>query len=56
MEKGFKLNPYNRCVENKLVNVKQCTLVRYVDDNKVSHMEVKVVANVINDLKNTLEI
>ena len=43
MEKGFKLNPYDRYVKNKLVNGKQCTLVWYVDDNKVSHMEEKVV-------------
>ena len=43
MEKGFKLNPYDRYVKNKLVNSKQCTLVWYVDDNKVSHMEEKLV-------------
>ena len=29
----FELNPYNRCVENKMVNGKQCTLVCYLDDN-----------------------
>ena len=52
MEKGFKLNPYNRCVSNKLVNGKPCTRVWYVDDNKVSHMEAKVVEDLINDLKN----
>ena len=51
MEKGFKLNPYDRYVKNKLVNSKQCTLVWYVDDNKVSHMEEKVVQDLINDLK-----
>ena len=52
MEKGFKLNPYDRFVINKLVNSKQCTLVWYVDNNKVSHMEAKVVQDLIRYLKN----
>ena len=52
MEKGFELNPYGRCVENKLVNGKQCTRVWYLDNNKVSHMEAKVVEDSINNLKN----
>ena len=52
MEKGFELNPYDICVANKMVNGKQFTLVWYVEDNKVSHMEAKVVEFLINDLKN----
>ena len=43
MEKGFKLNPYKICVANKLANVKQCTILCFVDNNKVSHMEAEVV-------------
>ena len=41
MEKVFELNPYDICVVNKMMNDKQCTLVSYVDDNKVSHMEAR---------------
>ena len=52
MDKGFELNPYDICVANKMVNGKQFTLVWYVEDNKVSHMEAKVVEDLINDLKN----
>ena len=51
MEKGFKLNSHDRCFVNKLVNGKQCTLVWYVDNKQVSHMESKVVDDLINDLK-----
>ena len=47
-EKGFKLNQYGICVTNKLANGKQCTLVWYVDDNKVSHMEENVVEDFID--------
>ena len=51
MEKGIKLNQYEICVSNKLVNGKQCTLVWYVDDKKVSHMEEKLVEGLIKCLK-----
>ena len=34
-DKVFELNPYDKCVTNKMVNGKQCTLVCYVDNKKV---------------------
>ena len=42
-EIGFKINLYDTCVANKVINGKQCTIVWYVDDLKVSHVEQKVV-------------
>ena len=51
MEKCFELNPYDRCVANKLVNGKQFTLVWYVDDNKGSHMEFKLSEDLVNYFK-----
>ena len=51
MEKGFKINQYYICVANKLVKGKQCSLVWYVNNKKVSHMKAKVVEDLINDLK-----
>ena len=44
---GFVLNPYDTCVANKIVNDKQCTIVWYVDDNKISHIESNVVTRVV---------
>ena len=52
MGKSFELNPYDRCVVNKMMNGKQCTLVWYVDKNKLSHMEAKVEEDLINIMKN----
>ena len=52
MDKSFELNPYGRCVSNKLINGKQCSFLWYVDYNKVSHMEAKVVQDLINILNN----
>ena len=34
-KEGFVINPYDRCVANKIINGKQCTIVFYVDDNKL---------------------
>ncbi len=42
-EDGFKVNPYDPCVANKMVNNKQMTITWHVDDLKVSHQEKKVV-------------
>jgi hypothetical protein len=32
---GFELNLYDACVANKVIDRKQCTIVWYVDDNKM---------------------
>ena len=48
---GFVLNPYDRCVENKMINGKQCTIAWYVDDNKLSHVDPKVVTEVLDAIK-----
>ena len=47
---GFKLNPYDKCVANKIINGKQCTICFYVDDNKVSHVDKKVVDDIIAEV------
>ncbi len=37
MSKAFKLNPYDKCVANKIVKGKQITICFHVDDRKISH-------------------
>ncbi|KAG7359547.1 reverse transcriptase RNA-dependent DNA polymerase [Nitzschia inconspicua] len=51
MDMGFELNPNNPYVANKMVNGKQYTVAWYVDDNKISHIDPKVVTNVITALE-----
>ena len=51
VEEGFIINPYDKCVANKVINGKQCTIAFYVDDNKVSHEDPGVVSKVIQNLK-----
>ena len=50
-KEGFEINPYDRCVANKVINGKQCTIVWYVDDNKVSHVDPVVVTKIIDLMK-----
>ena len=45
---GFKINPCDKCVTNKMINGKQMTIVWYVDDCKVSHVDANEVTKVLN--------
>jgi len=44
---GFILNPYDKCVANKVINGRQCTVAWYVDDNKLLHVQPEVVTQVL---------
>ena len=48
---GFELNPYDPCVANATIRDKQCTIVWYVDDNKISHQDPNVVTDVIQRIE-----
>ena len=39
---GFLINPYHRCIANSNIQENLCTIVWYVDDNKVSHVDEEV--------------
>ena len=47
---GFKLNPYDLCVANKITNIKKCTIIWYVDDIKINHVNPAVVDSMIKEL------
>jgi hypothetical protein len=49
-EMGFKLNPYDQCIANKMIDGKQCTILWHVDDLKISHVKDEVLENVISTL------
>ena len=40
---GYKLNPYDKCVTNKTINGKQCTIAWHVDDAIESNVEQEVL-------------
>jgi Reverse transcriptase (RNA-dependent DNA polymerase) len=47
----FVRKPYDYCIVNKVVNGKQCTIVWYVDDLKVSHSDKDVVGEIMDLMK-----
>jgi hypothetical protein len=48
---GFKLNPYDPCVANKIVQGKQITVCFHVDDCKLSHEHPKVIDETVDWLR-----
>jgi hypothetical protein len=49
-ELGFTINPYDECVANKIIDGKQCTILWYVDDLKLSHVDQAVIEDVLAKL------
>jgi len=47
---GFTVNLYDWCIENKMIEVKQCPVVWHVDDIKISHVSKDFITRIINDL------
>ena len=48
---GFEINPYSKCVVNKLIEGTQCTIAWYVDDIKLSYKNPEVISDIINEVK-----
>ena len=51
VEMGFTINPYDFCVANAEIEVSQCTICWYVDDNKLSHVSQQVLDDLMETLK-----
>ncbi len=52
---GYKMNPYDPCVWNKVINGKQCSILFHVDDCKISHVQSKVLDDTIEWLRRDYE-
>jgi hypothetical protein len=51
-EQGFKVNPYDHCVANKIMDDgTQCTICWYVDDLKISHVSKAVVEDMVTKIE-----
>lgn len=46
----FVVDPYDECTFNKIVNNKQCTLQFHMDNLMISHVNMNVVKEVVEDL------
>ena len=45
---GFKINPYDPCVTNKIINGKQITIYWHVDDLFIGHVDPNVVTTFLD--------
>ena len=52
---GYKLNPYNQFVVNKMENASLCTIVFWVDNLCISHVDRSVIDDLIRKLRETFE-
>ncbi len=50
-KQGYKINPYDGCVANKMVKGKQITICFHVDDCKISHESSKVIDDTLDWLQ-----
>ena len=50
-DKGVVINRYDRCVVNKVIYNKQCTISGYVDSNKLSYKDPEVVSSVLKTIE-----
>ncbi len=48
---GFKMNPYDACLWNKMVNENQFTIVLHIDDLLLSHKNPNIVTLYIRKLQ-----
>jgi hypothetical protein len=55
MSVGFKINPYDPCVANKIVDGMQMTICFHVDDCKLSHRNSRANDNIIDWLRREYE-
>jgi hypothetical protein len=54
-KQGYKINPYDGCVANKVIKGKQITICFHVDDCKISHESSKVIGDTIDWLRSEYE-
>jgi len=52
-EWGLKINQWNHCGVNKIINWMQCPIIWHVDDLKVSHAEKDIVEDILKQLMTT---
>ena len=52
---GFKINKYDPCIENKMINGKQRTVCWYVDDTKISHVDKDVVSEARKNIESQFD-
>ena len=48
VDMGFKMNEYDECTFNKMINGYQCTIQMHVDNLKLNHVQQEELNKIIN--------
>jgi len=51
IEWDFKLNEYDKCAANKTMKGKQCTIIWHVNELKISHVDIDMVGDIIENAR-----
>ena len=46
----FVINTYDWCVSDKMINGNQCTIMWYVDNNKLSHVDPNIFTEILEEI------
>jgi len=46
---GFMVNPYDKCIADKVIRRRQCIILWQLDDIKVSDVDSQVVSGVLGE-------
>lgn len=52
---GLKLDKYDLCIANKVIDRKQCNVGWYIDDTKIPQVKTKVVDCIIKQLESKFD-
>jgi hypothetical protein len=47
---GFEFNPYDKCVVNKTIDGKQCTIIWHVNDLMLTHVSQEILYHIVSEL------
>ena len=50
-EEGFEINKIDKCIAQKYIDSKPCTIGWYVDDNIVGHMDTEVITELLSRIE-----
>ena len=49
-EMSYQRNEYDRCIMNKIIDYKQCTILWNVDNMKTSHVDPAIISSFLADI------
>ena len=49
---GFSFNTYERCMTKNIINGNKCSIIWYVDNKNMFHVDINMVNDIMGEIKN----